>query len=725
MLTLIKKELRSLFFKPLFIGVITILNIVPTVLLIAYLKINQSQSAYAGFENMISAMAIVFAFAIPTVTILSVYREKGKETEELLLSMPISKFAIVASRFISVVIYFAIPTAIIAVLPIVFAQFGIVNFIQCYMALLMLVAFELFVIAFSFMLASKMRGMLSAIVVAYLSLSVSFVLGILSALVRLMPFGTQFDKVFGGILTGLSVFKKIDTVAYELFDWTAFAFFIIGAVVFTVISFVKIKKSVLTATVCALLIACIAILPIALPYSVRQIDISANKLYTPSVSAKNCLSSVNEEITVYLIDPYTNEGELYNAIVRTVETFKNVKLEIVNSAEDKDILEKYGLQDESAESLSYAMIVQGEKRWSFLNGEEYFSYYNTSMGYLTASEFQYRYTYCASLINQYYNSYESLSAEVQEALQKCAKILQSLQNETLVCLRLDDALSEAVAYVTADIIPTVYFLTGHGEEGTTANPYDFKANSKLPENADMAVINSPSEDYSESEIKALTDYVDNGGKLYILADVENYSMPNFASLLAYYGLSVEASAISVNESTVIPVSVNKSHEAFKEMSAPEVTLKDVSKINIADDTKYTYSTMLSYKHTEGEGESAKTVEYPVAVSVSNGNKNMITLFTGATTFNKADNGLTEEELERVSPCVSNVMSWMFEAFEPDISSTPPKLYQKTLYVADNGEITKTSVIFFAVALVVTVCLSMCVLSRSLRSKRAQNDSRDD
>ena len=724
MLTLIKKEVKSIFLKPLFIGIITLLNIIPTILLIAYLKINQAQSAYAGFENMVSVMAIIFALAIPAVAVLSVYREKGKGTEDLLLSMPISRGAITASRFIAVAIYFALPTAILAVLPIVFSRFGIVNFAQCYTALLILVAFELFVIAFSFMLAQKMKKMIGALVASYSALAASFALGVLSALVRLMPLGTQFDKVFGGILTGLSVFKKIDTAVYELFDWTALAFFLIGAAVFIVISVVEIKKAIAPAIISVLLIFCMAIVPIFLPFSARQIDISSSKLYTPSASSESYFSSVDEELTIYLIDPYTNEDELYNAIVRTVESFKNAKLEIVNSAEDKDILERYGLEGESAESLSYAMIVQGEKRWSFLNGEEYFSYYNTSMGYLTASEFQYRYTYCASLINQYYSSYESLGAELQEALTKCAQILQSLQNETLVCLQLDNALSEAVAYVTADIIPTVYFLSGHGEEGTTANPYDFKANNRLPENADVAVINSPSEDYSESEIKALIDYVDNGGKLYILADVENYSMPNFASLLARYGLSVEASAISVNESTVIPVSVNKSHEAFEEMSAPEVTLKDVSKINIADDTKYTYSTMLSYKHTEGEGESAKTVEYPVAVSVSNGKEKLITLFTGATTFNTADNGLTEEELERVSPCVSNVMSWMFEAFEPDISSTPPKLYQKTLYVADNGAITKVSVIFFAVALAVTLCLSMCVVSRGLRSKRAQNDSRD-
>ena len=733
--TMIKRELKSLFCNPFYLTVISLLNIIPTVAFACFLKINQAQSGYAGFENMISLMAIAFALAIPAVTVTSVCREKRNGWENFLYSMPISRTQAVISKVLSYTLFFALPTAIMAVFPPIFARFGSVNYLHCYLSLLIFFAFVIFVISLTVMIAIKTEKTVISYIISYSILTLSFIIGVLSALVRFMPFGTEFDKIFGGILLELSIFKKVDTVINELFDWTALVFFIVGAIVFTVIAVLAtntrrnkgLKQKLLASLLSVFLVACISVLPMFLPYSVRQADISSEKLYTPSTSTQNYLNNISEndgEITVYLINPYNNEQELYNAIVRTVEAGKNIKLEIVNSVENKEFLEKYGLENESIESLSYAMIVQSSKRWSFINGSDYFCYYNKSMGYLSASELQYRYTTCMMLLNQYSSSYDKLAdgSTLKDALQKAAYILESLQNETLVCLQLEDALNNAIAYVTADMIPTVYFLTGHGEEGTSANPYNFKENSKLPNDANVLVINSPNEDYSESEIDILINYIDNGGKIYILTDVDNCSMPNFMRLLAHYGLSIDNSVISVDSKTVLPVSVNKSHEAFSAMSASEVTVKDVSKIKVEENEKYTYSPMLYYKHTEGDGENAKAEEYPVAMSVCEGEQIKITLFTGATTFNSSDNGLSEEEIERVSPCVTNVMSWMFDDFESDVSSTPPKLYQKTLYIADNGQIAKAVVMLLAVAFIIALSFFAYILSRSLRSKRGANQS---
>ena len=720
MLTLIKKDLKYLFCNPFSLAVISVLNLVPAIAFAIFLKISQTQRAYAGFENIVSLMVLFFAAAIPIVSILFVCRDKKLGTDEFLFSMPISRATVTLSKIFSLIIFFTLPTVIMAVFPIVFKSFGAVNMLHAYTALILLEAFEIFVISLSVMIAKKKGKPILASIISYSVLIISFAFGVLSSLVRLIPLGTGFDKVFGGILYELSIFKKADTVVYELFDWTALAFFIVGATVFVFVAIAESKRKIVVTLVSGFLVACVGVLPMLLPYSVRQIDINEYNLYTASDSAEKYISSIDEDITVYLIDPYTNEQELYNAIIRTVESNKNIKLQIVNSAEDKAFLEKYGLNNLSQEILSYAMVVQGEKRWHFLNGQDYFSYYNRSMGYLTSSELEYRYTYCATLLNQYYAYYDKLGADMQEALQKCAQIMKSLQNETYVCLNFENVFAYALSYVTADMIPTVYFLSGHGEEGTVANPYNFKENPALPKNADTAVINSPSEDYSESEINALIDYVENGGKLYIFTDLENYSMPNFMSLLSYYGLSVENEPISNEGKTLVTVLLNKEHEAFSAMSAKEVTVKDVSKITFAEATKYSYYPMLSYNYKEGEGESAKELQIPVAVAVCEGEQKKITLFTGATTFNSSDNGLSEEELERVSPCVTNVMSWMIDEFESDAPDNPPKIYQKSLYLADDGQITKITVAFVAAALAITVSVAVYVLARKLRSKRASD-----
>ena len=721
MLALIKKELRSFFLNPLPLAVISILNLAPVVAFAVYLKITQTSGSYAGFESIVSLMALIFAYFIPVISARAVSDERKYKTYDFLLSMPISKSSVIISKLISNVIFFAIPTAIMAVLPFIFSRFGDVNYKHCYLALLTLFVFEIFIISMSIMFSTVMKRTLLATVAAYGAVVASFLCGVLSSLVRLLPFGTGFDKVVAGMLAELSIFRKIDTVVLERFDITTLVAFALGIAVFVIVAVIANNKKKMLAAISVALAACFCVAPMLLPYSIRQIDLSESKLYTTNTSVADYLSKNDEPITVYLIDPYTNEDELYYAIIAAVESSGNMKLQIVNSAEDKAFLEKYGLSEQSQQALSYAMVIESGKRWRFINGEDYFSYYNKSMGYLTSSEFQYRYTYCATIINQYYPQYDSLSADMKSALEKCAQIMTSLQSETYVCLQVEDAIAEAVAYVRADYIPTVYFLSGHGEEGTSVNPYDFKSTGYLPVNTELAVINSPSEDYSAQEIEAIIKYVENGGKLYILLDTENYSMPNLSSLLSYFGLSVDNTVISANEKTEVAVSVNKEHSAFSGMSASEVTLKNVSKINVAEDSKYTYTPMLSYKETSGEGESATETLYPVALSVSEGKETKVTLFTGAITFNSLENGLTEEELERVSPCVSNTLTWMYDGFDSGLTSTPAKIYDKALFIADDGDITKATVILSVAVLAITFTSVICIVSRKLRSKRAASN----
>ena len=728
MFTLLKRELKSLILNPVVIALITILNIVPVIAFSFYMKTMQEQSAYAGFENMLSLLALFFAVVIPVVTVLSMVKDKKGGNEDFLYAMPVSKNAVVLSKIFAQATLFAIPTIVLAIFPLVFSIYGRVNFLQSYLGVLIFFAFELFIIAFSAMLALKTKKIWSALVIAYSTLMISFLFGILSGLVRLLPLGTGFDKITVSVLNELSIFKKLDVIAEELFDWTALVFFLIGAFVFIAIALIKVKKSILTAFMSLLMVLAIGVSTILLPFSVKCIDINKNNLYSSDSAIKEYLQSVDDEVTVYLIDPYTNEKSLYNIILRTIEAGKNINLKVINTAEDQEFLEKYGLEDQTQESLSYAMIVESDKRWRLINGDDYFYYYNTDkQRYLSASELQNEFTYYASILNQYYQYYDSLSDEAKSALDICEERLMSLQNNTVVCIQLENAFAEAVAYVTADMIPTVYFLTGHGEEGTTVNPYDFKASGKLPENADMIVINSPSEDYSQSEINTIIDYLDNEGKLYILIDESNYSMSNLMNFLSHYGLSVDASIISEGEgekvSDIVNVSVNLDHEAFTEMSAEEVTFKGVSKITISENAKYKYSTMLSYKFTEGDDEEAKSVECPVAVSISDDDGKRLTLFTGATTFNVSGNGIGEEELDRVSACVTNVMQWNFEGFDSGITHSTPKLYQKSLYVANDSDIAKVVTVFIIVILLSVVAVVAYIVSAKLRSKRIINEKR--
>ena len=95
------------------------------------------------------------------------------------------------------------------------------------------------------------------------------------------------------------------------------------------------------------------------------------------------------------------------------------------------------------------------------------------------------------------------------------------------------------------------------------------------------------------------------------------------------------------------------------------------------------------------------------------------------TFNSLDSGLSEEEIERVSPCISNTMAWMFDAFDSGLNPTPAKVYDKAIFVADSGEITKVTVILAVAVLAITGVAGVCIATRRLRSKKSINKKDDD
>ena len=700
----------------------------------------EERTQIACFENLITLTSIFFAVVIPGVVVAIVAKDGHGEKPSYLDSLPVTAAQIVIAKILSIFTVFLLPIAFIAIVPPIMATLCNINFLSFYMSLFMLVLFTAFIISLSFAIALKVKKAASAAVVVYSIIFASFALGIISPLTRFLPIGTVAGGVLSEILNGFSIFEKLDYALFELFDWTALLFFLFGTVLFSFLSvraynqnrrsgniskgerkakskYKKGKKKAF-ATVAVVLLFCIGILPLLLPWSVRQIDINKEKLYTPAGSVKEYLSGLDEEVRIYLIDPYTNELKLHHAILRTAESSKNIKLKVINSATDKAFLEKYDLDDKAKADLSYAMIIETDKRWQFINKAEYFIYDNEKLGYMTQDELETRYTYCLSILYKYQNVYDSLSAEMQMLIDNYYAIAQSLQTETVVCLCVDRAIAEAVSYVTAENIPTVYFLSGHGEEGAVSNPIDI-ADEDIPENAELIIMNSPSADYSDEEVDKLIDYVDGGGKLYIMADKENYAMPNIARLLSRYGLSVEDTVITEKESDIIDVSVNKKHEAFSSLTASAVTVKGVSGISVdTDNSKYTYTTMLSYKHTAEEEGTETVAEYPVAVSVSEGEEPRIALFTGAVTFNGGDIGIESEALERSALCIGATMDWLYEPFESDVPPTPYKTYERELCVADASTVTRIATSFYLAIFIIAFAAVLNIALINLRSKKA-------
>lgn len=121
---------------------------------------------------------------------------------------------------------------------------------------------------------------------------------------------------------------------------------------------------------------------------------------------------------------------------------------------------------------------------------------------------------------------------------------------TITGWQYEKSISEAILYVTADSLPRMQLLSGHGEldeasttvmeDYLTSANYDLSRVNLLTDGAPdpdaPLMILSPTKDLSETELQMLTDYVQAGGDLFITVSyTDPDELPNFYALYRLYG----------------------------------------------------------------------------------------------------------------------------------------------------------------------------------------------
>ena len=126
-------------------------------------------------------------------------------------------------------------------------------------------------------------------------------------------------------------------------------------------------------------------------------------------------------------------------------------------------------------------------------------------------------------------------------------------NLQITGLRYENAITNAIRYVTAEKTQRILVLQGHGEKtqsevvnltelwdraGYDVWGYSFDTVETKPEPSDLLVILSPARDLSRAEYTQLLDFTEQGGCLLMSFDPETPldQMPNFTSLLTLYNM---------------------------------------------------------------------------------------------------------------------------------------------------------------------------------------------
>lgn len=255
--------------------------------------------------------------------------------------------------------------------------------------------------------------------------------------------------------------------------------------------------------VMAIVIAIVAVLNLViqeLPASMREIDLSSEKLYTIGDQTKELLDDLDKDVDLYFIaQDGTENSDIQRLLERYEERSEHIKVEQKDPAVYPTFTQQYTSDSVNNNSI---IVVCGDKS----RVVNYSDMYETSMNYQT-----------------YTQETTAFDGEGQ--------------------------LTSAINYVISDNMPILYTLEGHDEASMSTAMQETiqKANIEIqslnlltqesvPEDASCLFIFAPSTDLSEDEANKIITYLENGGKALIVSNYADEERPNFESVLENYGV---------------------------------------------------------------------------------------------------------------------------------------------------------------------------------------------
>lgn len=82
------------------------------------------QASVANFEYVLNFVSIGLVVIIPVLTMRSFAEERKQKTDQLLYSLPLKTWQIVGGKYLSRVVMFLLPVAIICIYPYIFSKYG-------------------------------------------------------------------------------------------------------------------------------------------------------------------------------------------------------------------------------------------------------------------------------------------------------------------------------------------------------------------------------------------------------------------------------------------------------------------------------------------------------------------------------------------------------------------------------------------------------------------------
>lgn len=269
--------------------------------------------------------------------------------------------------------------------------------------------------------------------------------------------------------------------------------------------------------VAAVIVIAIAILvnmmASSLPTTTTQLDMTEQSLYSLSDQTKRIVASLDKDVTLYLI---SNSGQEDDTVLRLLERYadlsSHIKVQTMDPTIQPTFLDQYEL--EISQLYANSVLADCNGRYRLVGYDEIFVT-EYSMDYYSYS----------------YTSTTTFNGE--------------------------NALTNAIHYVSSDNLPKAYTLTGHGETELDSSITDMLAQDNFdteslsllaldeaPEDAAAIIINAPTSDLSQDEADLLIDYLANGGSIVLTTGyIDEGEMPQLLRVTASMGLTTDTGVV--------------------------------------------------------------------------------------------------------------------------------------------------------------------------------------
>lgn len=523
MLAIYKRELKA-FFQ----SVIGWLFIAATLFLagIYFYAINVA-SGYSSVAYTVNNALFIYLFTVPILTMRILTEEKKQRIDQLTFTAPVSIGKIVIGKYLSMATILCIPVLAIATYPLILSRFGNVAMLENYIAILGYFLYGLASIALCLLFSSFTESQVIAAIVSFAVMFITYMMAAISSMLtqnenviasfvarilKCIDFSSRFSNLLNGILDLNSVFY--------------FVTFIILALFLTTQSIQKRRysMSVKNFTIGAYSVGMVAIfiavtvfanlIVTSLPKKYTEIDCTKNKLFSISDTTKEFLESLQEDVTIYVLNSRDNKDEV---VSRTLEKYSDISNHIKVDYKDPQKNPTFYKQFSDTALAYNSLIVVGSKRSTVVSYNDLF---------LTEVNYQ---TYSEDVIG-----YDG-----------------------------EGRITSAINYVTLEETPKGYMTTGHDEFGLDDGFANLviKQNiemesinllqNDLPEEAEFLLILAPQSDFTEDEAKKVINYCSRGGQLLVtIPIVESIAneMPNFQKILDAYNVEIENGIIVEGDS---------------------------------------------------------------------------------------------------------------------------------------------------------------------------------